>query len=93
MGAAETGSGKTLAFGIPMVNGLLRFKESASDEKKNADDYMCGLQALVLTPTRELALQVKDHIQEILTFDSSHKYCLQRHTTSRCSRSRRYFAC
>lgn len=55
IGAAETGSGKTLAFGIPMVQSLL----------KGTRD---GLTGLVLTPTRELAIQVKDHIQNIATF-------------------------
>ena len=45
IGESATGSGKTLAFGC----GIL--------EKVNSKD---GLQALVLTPTRELADQVKD---------------------------------
>jgi ATP-dependent RNA helicase DeaD len=46
---ARTGSGKTLAFGIPLVEAI---------------DFNCtGVQALVLTPTRELATQ----IGEVLT--------------------------
>ena len=44
IGAAKTGSGKTLAFALPVVQTL-------SD-----DPY--GIFALVLTPTRELAVQV-----------------------------------
>ena len=48
LGAAKTGSGKTLAFVIPMIERLY-------SEKWSVDD---GLAALIITPTRELALQV-----------------------------------
>jgi superfamily II DNA/RNA helicase len=46
-GKAETGSGKTLAFGIPLIEGTPR-----------AQPRLPG--ALVLVPTRELAVQVRD---------------------------------
>jgi ATP-dependent RNA helicase DDX24/MAK5 len=55
IGAAETGSGKTLAFGIPMISYLTTHERS-------------GLAGLVLTPTRELAIQVKDHISKMALF-------------------------
>jgi len=48
VGQAQTGTGKTAAFGIPMLERLRR------DDKH--------VQGLVLVPTRELALQVADHI-------------------------------
>jgi ATP-dependent RNA helicase DDX10/DBP4 len=48
LGAAKTGSGKTLAFVIPLIERLYT-------EKWSVDD---GLAAIVITPTRELALQV-----------------------------------
>ncbi|KAF7684394.1 ATP-dependent RNA helicase DBP4 [Astathelohania contejeani] len=48
IGSSKTGSGKTLAFIVPVINRLLNVKWSRSD----------GLGALVLTPTRELALQI-----------------------------------
>jgi len=48
IGQAQTGTGKTAAFGIPMLEQLRR------DDKH--------VQGLVLVPTRELALQVADHI-------------------------------
>lgn len=51
------GSGKTLAFGIPIVARLL---ESAPESK-------C-LRALVLAPTRELAVQVRNHITSIIKY-------------------------
>src|SRR5512133_1988195 len=44
IGQARTGSGKTLAFGLPLVERL--------------DPTKRGVQALVLVPTRELAMQV-----------------------------------
>jgi len=53
---APTGSGKTLAFGIPLVERVAR------DGKPP--------EALVLVPTRELALQVADAIQTFATAKS-----------------------
>ncbi|KAL7750727.1 ATP-dependent RNA helicase dbp4 [Sorochytrium milnesiophthora] len=48
LGAAKTGSGKTLAFIIPILERLYRVDWSSDD----------GLGALVISPTRELALQI-----------------------------------
>ena len=50
IGQAQTGTGKTAAFGIPIV------------EKINLKG---GVQALVVTPTRELAIQVAEEISRI----------------------------
>nr|GME05693.1 DEAD-box ATP-dependent RNA helicase 13 [Ipomoea batatas] len=71
VGAAETGSGKTLAFGLPILQRLLEEKEKA--DRLNAEDGEVDekiaprglLRALIVTPTRELALQVTDHIREV----------------------------
>merc|ERR1712029_353256 len=49
IGAAKTGSGKTLAFALPVVQTL------------SVDPY--GIYALVLTPTRELAIQIADQFR------------------------------
>jgi ATP-dependent RNA helicase DeaD len=49
IGQARTGTGKTAAFGVPMV------------EKLNP--AIRQVQGLVLVPTRELAVQVADHIK------------------------------
>lgn len=54
IGQAQTGTGKTAAFGIPMVQKLARDKES--------------IQALVVTPTRELAIQVAEELNRIGQF-------------------------
>lgn len=48
LGAAKTGSGKTLAFIIPLLEKLYSERWSTED----------GLGALIITPTRELALQI-----------------------------------
>lgn len=50
IGVAQTGTGKTLAFGIPLIQGVLRNSNK---------------QALVLLPTRELALQVDEALRKI----------------------------
>ena len=48
MGCAQTGTGKTAAFGLPMLDRL-----AAAKPKKSG-----AVRALILTPTRELALQI-----------------------------------
>ncbi|KAF4520541.1 hypothetical protein B566_EDAN008740 [Ephemera danica] len=108
LGAAETGSGKTLAFGIPIINGILTYRESAEKGMESVEDAPVSedsdmeekeeevedenglgcvkvvslgptytskpksnkiLHALILTPTRELAIQVKNHLV------AATKYC------------------
>ncbi len=49
MGIAQTGTGKTLGFGIPMLQRIAQNK----------------FKGLVLLPTRELALQVNDALQNL----------------------------
>lgn len=55
MAAAVTGSGKTLAFALPILEAILA--EGADREP--------GLRALIITPTRELAMQVQTHIKAV----------------------------
>ncbi|CAN6460615.1 unnamed protein product [Victoria cruziana] len=61
IGAAETGSGKTLAFGLPILQRLLEEQEKAS--ALNREMTVDALRALIVTPTRELAMQVTDHLK------------------------------
>ncbi|PIA40092.1 hypothetical protein AQUCO_02500070v1 [Aquilegia coerulea] len=74
IGAAETGSGKTLAFGLPILQRLLQEREKTArslPEQGNADEDDLEenfLRALIVTPTRELALQVADHLKEAAKF-------------------------
>ncbi|CAI0436627.1 unnamed protein product [Linum tenue] len=70
IGAAETGSGKTLAFGLPILQRLLEERDKAEklldDKGDDANKYAPTgvLRALIITPTRELAVQVSDHLKE-----------------------------
>src|SRR5688500_10721811 len=50
MGLAQTGTGKTAAFTLPIVDRLI--------------DGPSRTRALVLTPTRELCLQVEESVQK-----------------------------
>lgn len=59
LGCARTGTGKTAAFAIPIIQLLAEEKEKAPVK---------GIRALVLTPTRELALQIQE------SFDAYGKY-------------------
>ena len=51
---APTGTGKTFAFGIPMVEHI---------DPENND-----VQALVLAPTRELAIQIQEELRDLCAF-------------------------
>src|SRR3989344_4440815 len=53
-GCAQTGTGKTAAFALPILQ-LLDSKQSASKK---------GIKALILAPTRELALQISENFKE-----------------------------
>ena len=51
---APTGTGKTFAFGIPMV--------------EHVDPESRAVQGLVLAPTRELAMQIRDELRDLCAF-------------------------
>ncbi len=52
LGCAQTGTGKTAAFALPMLQKLAENKAPNSSKRP--------IRALVLTPTRELAMQIKE---------------------------------
>lgn len=62
LGVAQTGTGKTAAFGIPILNHLLKDKSSGQGKRK--------IKALVVTPTRELAIQIAENFTAYSQFTS-----------------------
>ncbi|KAJ9109741.1 hypothetical protein QFC19_001971 [Naganishia cerealis] len=69
VGVAETGSGKTLAYSLPILNWLLSTDPAATGEQERFARRAKArrvLSALVLCPTRELALQVHKHMEQII---------------------------
>ena len=60
IGIAPTGSGKSAAFLVPLINYLLTLPIQ--------DDMTCkdGPYALILTPSRELAIQIEEEFQVIM---------------------------
>ena len=59
IGQSQTGTGKTAAFGIPLL------------ERINPEDRR--LQALILCPTRELAIQVSEEVRKLLKYKDNHR--------------------
>ncbi len=59
IGQAQTGTGKTVAFGIPIVSSI--------------DTSLRAAQAIILCPTRELALQVAKQLEDLCQFTAGVK--------------------
>jgi len=62
IGTAQTGTGKTLAFLIPIIE-MLRAESSKNDSANNGSTK--NVSALVLLPTRELAMQVHEQYEQL----------------------------
>ena len=65
LGCAQTGTGKTAAFSIPILQNLYNERQHGK---------VRGIKALILTPTRELAIQIGE------SFTAYGKYTGVRHT-------------
>ena len=65
LGCAQTGTGKTAAFAIPILQNLLL--------QQKEDAYNHNIKALIITPTRELAIQIDE------SFDAYGKHTGLRH--------------
>jgi superfamily II DNA/RNA helicase len=57
MGAAQTGTGKTASFSLPIIQLLLAHASASMSPARHP------VRALVLVPTRELAVQVADNVK------------------------------
>ncbi len=56
MGAAQTGTGKTAAFTLPLLQRMMNHENASMSPARHP------VRALVLTPTRELAVQVAENV-------------------------------
>lgn len=74
IGKAQTGSGKTLAFGIPIVEKWLDSNDGTSNNDDDGEREKEGPLALIMSPTRELAKQIGDHIKALCEGLSSAPY-------------------
>lgn len=57
MAGAQTGTGKTAAFVLPLLQKLLPYANTSTSPAKHP------VRALILTPTRELAIQVEESVK------------------------------
>ena len=57
MGAAQTGTGKTAAFSIPLLQKMMKHENASMSPARHP------VRAIVLAPTRELAIQVADNVK------------------------------
>lgn len=55
LGCAQTGTGKTAAFAIPIIQII--------DKLENFDNQKPKIRSLIVTPTRELAIQIDENIK------------------------------
>ena len=65
LGCAQTGTGKTAAFSIPIIQKL--YNQQQKERSR-------GIKALILTPTRELAIQIDE------SFEAYGRYANLRHS-------------
>ncbi|KAJ9384611.1 hypothetical protein DTO063F5_4681 [Paecilomyces variotii] len=56
IGVAETGSGKTMAFGLPCIKNIVDSKKGGKGARPRA---------VIITPTRELAMQIHDQLLKL----------------------------
>lgn len=67
IGVAETGSGKTMAFAVPCVQGILSLPQNQRNK---------GARAVIVSPTRELAMQSYDQIMVLAKVSGLRAVCV-----------------
>ena len=71
IGVAETGSGKTLAFGVPCIRSIMRSITTSPPSKSRAPT-----KAVMVSPTRELAVQIHTQIEALAAPASLKTVCV-----------------
>jgi ATP-dependent RNA helicase RhlE len=70
MGGAQTGTGKTAGFGLPILHKLAAHANASPSPARHP------VRALILAPTRELAIQVEEQIKEYGKYTSVRSTCV-----------------
>jgi ATP-dependent RNA helicase RhlE len=70
MGGAQTGTGKTAGFGLPILHKLSSHANASPSPARHP------VRALVLAPTRELAIQVEESIREYGKYTNLRSTCV-----------------
>jgi ATP-dependent RNA helicase RhlE len=70
MGGAQTGTGKTAGFGLPILQRLAPQANSSPSPARHP------VRALILAPTRELAIQVEESIREYGKYTNLRSTCV-----------------
>jgi ATP-dependent RNA helicase RhlE len=70
MGGAQTGTGKTAGFGLPILHQLARHANASPSPARHP------VRALIVAPTRELAIQVEEQIREYGKYTNLRSTCV-----------------
>jgi ATP-dependent RNA helicase RhlE len=70
MGGAQTGTGKTAGFGLPILHKLSQYANASPSPARHP------VRALIVAPTRELAIQVEEQIKEYGKYTNLRSTCV-----------------
>jgi ATP-dependent RNA helicase RhlE len=70
MGGAQTGTGKTAGFGLPILHKLAPYANTSPSPARH------HVRALIVAPTRELAIQVEEQIKEYGKYTNLRSTCV-----------------
>ena len=70
MGGAQTGTGKTAGFGLPILHKLAQYANTSPSPARH------NVRALIVAPTRELAIQVEEQIREYGKYTNLRSTCV-----------------